>query len=98
MIYLSYALDDEQYVEQLDRELGEFGIEVWSPAREIFPGDNWAQAIGELIPVTHFLRIVRGLMLKGATPAQMSEELAALALTLVIVVALAISRYKVTLD
>jgi len=59
---------------------------------------GWAQAIGELIPATHFLRIVRGLMLKGATTAQLSEELAALALTLVIVVVVAISRYRVTLD
>jgi ABC-2 type transport system permease protein len=59
---------------------------------------GWAQAIGEVIPATHFLRIVRGLMLKGATAAQVSEELAVLALMLVIVVAVAISRYKVTLD
>ena len=59
---------------------------------------EWAQAIGEAIPATHFLRIVRGLMLKGATAAQLSPELAVLALMLVIVVALAISRYKVTLD
>jgi ABC-2 type transport system permease protein len=59
---------------------------------------DWAQALGEMIPATHFLRIVRGLMLKGATPAQMSEELAVLALMLVIVVAVAISRYRVTLD
>ncbi len=59
---------------------------------------GWAQAIGEAIPATHFLRIVRGLMLKGATAAQMSEELAVLALMLVIVVAVAISRYRVTLD
>jgi len=59
---------------------------------------DWAQAIGECIPATHFLRIVRGLMLKGATAAQMSEELAVLALMLVVVVAVAISRYRVTLD
>ncbi len=59
---------------------------------------GWAQVIGEAIPATHFLRIVRGLMLKGATAAQMSEELAVLALMLVVVVAVAISRYKVTLD
>jgi ABC-2 type transport system permease protein len=59
---------------------------------------DWAQAIGEAIPATHFLRIVRGLMLKGATAAQMSQELAVLTLMLVIVVAVAISRYRVTLD
>jgi ABC-2 type transport system permease protein len=59
---------------------------------------GWAQAIGEVIPTTHFLRIVRGVMLKGATAAQMSEELAVLGLMLVVVMALAVSRYKVTLD
>ena len=59
---------------------------------------GWAQVIGEAIPATHFLRIVRGLMLKGATAAQMSEELAVLVLMLVIVMAVAISRYRVTLD
>jgi len=58
----------------------------------------WAQAIGEMIPATHYLRIVRGVMLKGATPSQLAEELAVLALTLVVVSALAISRYRVTLD
>lgn len=59
---------------------------------------EWAQAIGEFIPATHFLRIVRGLMLKGATLSQLSEQLAVLALMLVVVVAVAISRYRVTLD
>ena len=59
---------------------------------------GWAQAIGEVIPATHYLGIVRGLMLKAATPGQLAEELAVLALTLVIVSALAVSRYKVTLD
>ena len=59
---------------------------------------GWAQVIGEAIPTTHFLRIVRGLMLKGATAAQLSQELAVLVLMLVIVMAVAISRYKVTLD
>lgn len=59
---------------------------------------GWAQVIGEAIPATHYLRIVRGLMLKGATPAQLAEEIAVLALMLVIVSALAVSRYRVTLD
>jgi ABC-2 type transport system permease protein len=26
---------------------------------------GWAQAIGEVLPLTHFVRIVRGIMLKG---------------------------------
>jgi ABC-2 type transport system permease protein len=59
---------------------------------------GWAQAIGEALPVTHFLRIVRGLMLKGANFEQIAGEVAVLLLMLVIVSALAISRYRVTLD
>ena len=59
---------------------------------------GWAQAIGEAMPATHFLRVVRGVMLKGADLQQMSPEIAVLALTLVIVAAVAVSRYKVTLD
>jgi ABC-2 type transport system permease protein len=59
---------------------------------------GWAQTIGEALPVTHFLRIVRGLMLKGASFEQIAGEVAVLGLMLLIVSALAISRYRVTLD
>ena len=59
---------------------------------------GWAQAIGECLPVTHFLRIVRGLMLKGASLDQIAGEVATLLLMLVVVSVLAISRYRVTLD
>ena len=59
---------------------------------------GWAQALGEIMPATHFLRIVRGLMLKAATATQLANELAILVFTLVVVSALAVSRYRVTLD
>ncbi len=59
---------------------------------------GWAQAIGEALPNTHFLRIVRGVMLKGADFLEIAPELAALAAILVIVSVVALSRYKVTLD
>jgi ABC-2 type transport system permease protein len=58
----------------------------------------WAQAVGEALPNTHFLRIVRGVMLKGANFMEIAPELAALAMILVIVSVVALSRYKVTLD
>ncbi len=58
----------------------------------------WAQWLGEVLPATHFMRIVRGLMLKGASFGDVSAELAAIVGILLIVSALAISRYKVTLD
>ena len=58
----------------------------------------WAQWIGEALPATHFMRIVRGVMLKGAGFGSISAELAALLAILLIVSTLAISRYRVTLD
>ncbi len=58
----------------------------------------WAQWIGEALPATHFMRIVRGVMLKGADLADVSGELVALIAMLLVVSTLAISRYKVTLD
>ena len=39
---------------------------------------DWAQWLGEVLPVTHFLRIVRGVMLKGAGFSDISAELLAL--------------------
>jgi ABC-2 type transport system permease protein len=57
-----------------------------------------AQWIGEALPATHFMRIVRGVMLKGAGFGSISAELAALLAILLIVSTLAISRYRVTLD
>ena len=58
----------------------------------------WAQWLGELLPTTHFMRLVRGLMLKGAVFSDISGQLLALTVILLVVSALAISRYKVTLD
>jgi ABC-2 type transport system permease protein len=59
---------------------------------------GWAQVIGESLPVTHFLRVVRGLMLKAASLDQIAPEIATLALMLVAVAAVAMARYRVTLD
>ncbi len=59
---------------------------------------GWAQTLGTILPATHFIRISRGIMLKGATFAQLGSEVSVLALMLVIVGAVAVSRYRVTLD
>ena len=58
----------------------------------------WAQWLGEILPATHFMRLVRGLMLKGAELGDVTGNLLALTAILLVVSALAISRYKVTLD
>lgn len=59
---------------------------------------GWAQAIGTAIPVTHFLRIVRGALLKGHGFAEMWPSMGALGLIVLIVSTLAILRYRTTLD
>jgi ABC-2 type transport system permease protein len=58
----------------------------------------WAQALGSLIPVTHFLRVVRGALLKGLGFAEMWTSLSALGLFVIIVAGVAMARYRTTLD
>ncbi len=59
---------------------------------------EWAQWLGTFIPVTHFLRIVRGALLKGQGIADMMPSLLALAVFVFAVAALALARYRTTLD
>lgn len=59
---------------------------------------EWAQWLGEMLPTTHFLRIVRGVMLKGANLQDFAGEMLALLVILAIVSVVALSRYRVTLD
>lgn len=59
---------------------------------------GWAQAIGEVLPLTHFLRIVRGILLKGNGPAEIAGEMVPLLIFLVAVTAVALKRYRQTLD
>jgi ABC-2 type transport system permease protein len=58
----------------------------------------WAQWLGEVIPVTHFLRLVRGALLKGQGFGDQWRELLALLAFVCIVTALAMARYRRTLD
>jgi len=59
---------------------------------------DWAQWLGTLLPVTHFLRVVRGALLKGQGFADMGPSLLALAVFMCAVAALALARYRTTLD
>lgn len=59
---------------------------------------EWAQAIGEIFPLTHFLRIVRGVMLKAATFDQLAVQFGALCLFTIAVTIIAMLRYRRTLD
>jgi len=59
---------------------------------------GWAQAIGELLPLTHFLRIVRAIMLKGATLPQLLPEAGAIAAFILVMGVVAMKRYRQTMD
>ncbi|MFD1627469.1 ABC transporter permease [Azospirillum griseum] len=59
---------------------------------------GWAQTVGEVLPLTHFLRIVRGILLKGNGLAEIAGELVPLVAFLAVVTALALKRYRQTLD
>ena len=59
---------------------------------------QWAQKVGEAFPLTHYLRVVRGIMLKGNGWNEIAGETAILIITLVLVCALAVHRYQRTLD
>jgi ABC-2 type transport system permease protein len=59
---------------------------------------GWAQWIGELLPLTHYLRIVRGIMLKGADLSDLHYDTLALAGLMLIAMMIAIRRFRRTLD
>jgi len=58
----------------------------------------WAQHLGSVLPLTHFLRIVRGVVLKGNTLADIVPHLWPIALFLVASLGIGVKRYRQTLD
>ena len=59
---------------------------------------EWAQWIGSALPNTHFLRIARGILLKGNGLGEIAPELWPLGLFLVVAMAVGVKRYRQTLD
>jgi len=59
---------------------------------------TWAQTIGEMLPLTHFLRIVRGILLKGNGLQEVGLQLWQIALFAVIAIIVGVKRYRQTLD
>ncbi len=58
----------------------------------------WAQAIGEVLPLTHFLRIVRGILLKGNGFAEIAPNLWPIGAFMLGAGIIALARYRRTLD
>jgi ABC-2 type transport system permease protein len=59
---------------------------------------TWAQWIGECLPLTHYLRIVRGIMLKGASVHDLHYDAAAMAGLMLVAMTIAVLRFRRTLD
>ena len=59
---------------------------------------EWAQWLGSLLPLTHFLVLVRGIMLKGSGLAQLLPQIWPILLFMVVVIAIGLRFYKRTLD
>lgn len=59
---------------------------------------RWAQIVGECVPLTHFNRIARAIMLKGATLGQLQYDVLALAGLMAFAMIVAVTRFRRTLD
>jgi len=59
---------------------------------------RWAQYLGEVLPLTHFLRIVRGILLKGNGLTEIWRELWPIALFAAVALVIGVKRYRRTLD
>src|SRR5437868_10532369 len=58
----------------------------------------WAQYLGEGLPLTHYLRIVRAIMLKGATVQNLQYDTIALIALMLLAMTIAVTRFRRTLD
>jgi len=59
---------------------------------------GWAQVLGTAVPATHFLRIIRAVMLKGGNIADVAPACGALLIILLVISGIAMLRYRQTLD
>lgn len=59
---------------------------------------RWAQWIGEFLSLTHYLRIVSSIMLKGSTLVELQQDALALGGLMLAMVIVAVLRFRRTLD
>ena len=58
----------------------------------------WARTIGEALPLTHFVRVTRGVLLKGEGAATVTSEMVPVALFALLAAAVALAAYRRRLD
>jgi ABC-2 type transport system permease protein len=59
---------------------------------------DWAQWVGEALPLTHYLRIVRAIMLKGSSVSDLHYDAAAMLVLMLVAMTVAVTRFRRTLD
>jgi len=59
---------------------------------------RWAQTLGQVLPLTHYVRIVRGIMLKGSGLNDVAGEIWPIGLFALVALTIAVTRYRQTLD
>ncbi|MFV0491708.1 MAG: ABC transporter permease [Pseudorhodobacter sp.] len=59
---------------------------------------DWAQWLGQVFPLTHFLRLIRGVMLKGTGIDEVAQPILAMCLFILVMGTLALRRFRRTLD
>jgi ABC-2 type transport system permease protein len=58
----------------------------------------WARWIGETLPLTHYMRIVRSIMLKGSNLSDLRYDAIAMFMLMLIAMTIAVTRFRRTLD
>jgi ABC-2 type transport system permease protein len=59
---------------------------------------TWAQWVGEALPLTHYLRVVRSIMLKGSSITDLHYDAAAMLVLMLVAMTIAVTRFRRTLD
>lgn len=59
---------------------------------------QWAQYVGEILPMTHFLRLIRGILLKGNGWTESYPHLIPICIFLIIIILIGVFRYRETLE
>jgi hypothetical protein len=57
-VFISYAQRDRQWAMQLSEQLGALGIRPWLDSAEVFPGENWASAVGSALESSDALLVL----------------------------------------
>jgi len=75
-VFISHALEDQEWARELMSRLSESGIEVWDPASQVFPGDNWALKIGQALEKSNAMVVLLSPAAAKSEPVQRDVQYA----------------------